>query len=77
MNTIKSEADESPILERHKIRAWSYGDVHASEWINGEGVDIFVGENERISIHWNEFEALRVLFDALNTDLHTSYDELH
>ena len=48
-----------------------YGLVMATEWPNGEGFDISVGDKPILSIHDSELPLLKLAVDALEVDANT------
>ena len=50
--------------------------VIATEWANGEGWDISVGDKPILSVHYSEIELLDLVLSAIKTDQHTSTEQL-
>lgn len=72
--------DEPPTLSREKCKCWvvdavSFGHpvhVEAKEWANGEGVDLSLGDNPVLPVHYDEFDAVMTILSAIHTDGRTA-----
>ena len=47
------------------------GLVMATEWPNGEGWDISVGDKPSLAVHWSELDMVDMVLRAIQTDSHT------
>ncbi len=83
MKKCCDDRDDTPSLSRKKVSVWECeaktGGVDilcsATEWANGEGFDLSVGDKPPLPIHLDEFDVLKILFDKLNADFHTPFKE--
>ena len=75
-NEDESE-DQSPVLKKYKTNWWecTHGSFSssASEWANGGGFDLTVGNNNPIEIPWGDFKVMKILIDRLNADLYSNF----
>ena len=80
---MDEEQDTDPEVRRQEVRSISveakvFGDyivVSATEWANGDGWDVSVGDKPVLQVHHSEFGLLKLLFAAMEVDDHSPKDD--
>lgn len=39
--------------------------IEVTQWVNGEGWDITISDNQQFSLHWTEFKAIKKIIKYL------------
>lgn len=52
-------------LKKYVHDSNEYDFIEVSEWINGEGYDININDNKKISLSFDEFEGIKHLISCL------------
>ena len=68
INSIKVTSRKSIFVPMTDVWHKEHDFVEVTEWTNGEGWDIVIGDEKQIALHFTEFEVIKELIAKLEND---------